>query len=104
MTEFNKVTVVKKANIYFDGKVSSRTIKFADGSVKTLGFMLPGEYTFGTAAAELMEILEGELQVLLPGSEEWQSVKGGETFTVPANAQFQIKILSPTDYCCSYLQ
>jgi uncharacterized protein YaiE (UPF0345 family) len=66
MTEFSNVTVIKKANVYFDGKVTSRTVKFADGSTKTLGFMLPGEYTFNTAEPELMEILAGELEVLLP--------------------------------------
>lgn len=104
MTEFNNVTIVKKANVYFDGNVSSRTIKFADGSVKTLGFMLPGEYTFSTADAELMEILNGELQILLPGNDDWQSIKGGEAFNVPADAQFKVKILAPTDYCCSYLK
>ena len=60
MTEFANVTVSKKANIYFDGKVTSRTLIFADGSKKTLGIMLPGEYTFNTEAKELMEILGGE--------------------------------------------
>ena len=57
MSEFKDVTVVKKANVYFEGKVTSRTIVFADGSKKTLGIMLPGEYTFNTDAAERMEIL-----------------------------------------------
>ena len=57
MSEFNNVTVIKKANVYFDGNVNSRTIKFADGSEKTLGFMLPGEYQFNTADKELMENL-----------------------------------------------
>jgi len=38
------VAIVKKANIYYDGKVTSRTIEFEDGSVKSLGIMLPGEY------------------------------------------------------------
>ncbi|MEI8344575.1 MAG: pyrimidine/purine nucleoside phosphorylase, partial [Candidatus Omnitrophota bacterium] len=47
MNEFNNVTVVKTANVYFGGKVTSRTVLFADGSKKTLGIMLPGEYTFG---------------------------------------------------------
>ena len=69
MSEFNNVTVVKKANVYFGGNVSSRTIHFADGSVKTLGFMLPGEYTFNTGDKELMEIIDGDLDVLLPGSD-----------------------------------
>ena len=34
MSEFKNVTVVKKANIYFDGKVTSRTLLFPDGSKK----------------------------------------------------------------------
>ena len=59
MSEFKNVTVVKKANVYFDGKVTSRTLLFPDGSKKTLGMMLPGEYEFGTASKELMEILVG---------------------------------------------
>ena len=40
MSKFESVTVVKAANIYFDGKVTSRTVKFADGTSKTLGIML----------------------------------------------------------------
>ena len=104
MSEFNNVTVVKKANVYFGGNVSSRTLRFADGSLKTLGFMLPGEYTFNTADKELMEILDGDLDVLLPGSDQWQSVKGGESFDVAANAKFTVRINTPTDYCCSFLK
>lgn len=104
MSEFNNVTVVKKANVYFGGNVSSRTIHFADGSVKTLGFMLPGEYTFNTGDKELMEIIDGDLEVLLPGSDAWQSIKGGESFNVPANAKFMVKIKTPTDYCCSFIK
>jgi uncharacterized protein YaiE (UPF0345 family) len=104
MSTFNNVTVTKKANVYFNGNVSSRTIEFADGSKKTLGFMLPGEYTFNTADKELMEITAGELEVLLPGSDTWQAVKGGESFDVPANAQFTVKIVTPTDYICSFLK
>jgi len=104
MSEFNNVTVVKKANVYFGGNVSSRTLRFADGSVKTLGFMLPGEYTFNTADKELMEIIDGDLEVLLPGSDEWQSVKGGESFDVAANAKFTVRINTPVDYCCSFLK
>jgi uncharacterized protein YaiE (UPF0345 family) len=103
MEQFENVTAVKKANIYFDGKVTSRTVKFADGTHKTLGIMLPGEYEFGTDAPELMEILEGDLEVLLPRSSEWVRVKGGEHFQVPANASFVVRVKSISDYCCSYL-
>ena len=104
MSEFENVTVVKEANVYFDGRVTSRTLRFADGSVKTLGFMLPGEYEFGTGAAELMEILSGALEVQLPGAQEWQTIAGGESFEVPGSSRFSIKIYSPTDYCCSFLE
>ncbi len=103
MSEFNNVTIVKQANVYFDGKVTSRTIRFADGSSKTLGFMQIGEYTFNTGAPEIMEILAGELEVLLPGSSEWQTIKGGESFNVDGNASFTMKVTTPSDYCCSFL-
>ena len=102
MSEFKNVTVVKKANIYSNGKVTSRTVHFADGSKKTLGIMLPGEYTFGTDTHEVMEILSGELEVQLPGETAWKTVCGGETFEVPANAKFSLKVTTLTDYCCSY--
>jgi hypothetical protein len=102
MSEFKNVTVIKKANIYSDGKVTSRTVLFADGSKKTLGIMLPGEYTFGTDAKELMEILAGDLTVLLPGETTWKTIRGGESFNVPANAKFSLKVTTVTDYCCSY--
>lgn len=104
MSEFTNVTVVKKANVYFGGNVSSRTIKFTDGSMKTLGFMLPGEYTFNTADKEIMEILDGDLEVLLPGSNQWHKIKGGESFDVSANTKFTVKIKTPTDYCCSFIK
>ena len=104
MSEFKNITIVKKANVYFDGKVVSRTVKFDDGSVKTLGFMMPGDYDFNTAEAEVMEILEGQLSVLLPGSKNWITVKGGESFDVPANSNFQLKIHQATDYCCSFVE
>jgi uncharacterized protein YaiE (UPF0345 family) len=103
MSEFKDVTVVRKANIYFDGKVTSRSVIFGDGSRKTLGIMLPGEYTFNTDAAELMEIQAGELEVLLPGSSDWKPVKGGESFGVPAKSAFTMKVKTVTDYCCSFI-
>lgn len=103
MSQFDNVSVIKKANTYFDGKVSSRTVLFADGSRKTLGLMAEGDYTFGTEAAELMEILAGKVEVKLAGSEEWNSYGEGESFNVPANSSFDIKVTGMADYCCSYL-
>ena len=103
MSEFKNVTVVKAANVYFDGKVTSRTVIFEDGTKKTLGIMMPGDYEFGTDAKELMEITAGDLDILIAGDDDWQVIKGGESFEVPANSSFKLQVKTITDYCCSYL-
>jgi hypothetical protein len=103
MSEFTNVTVTKKANLYFDGRVTSRTLSFPDGRRKTLGIMQPGEFEFSTHARERMEIMSGELAVLLPGEEQWREVSSGESFEVPASAKFTVRVRSLTDYCCSFL-
>ena len=103
MKEFTNVTAVKAANIYYDGKVTSRTLKFADGSTKSLGIMLPGEYTFGTELKEIMEIMAGDLDVRLPGEENFTTLEVPCSFEVPANSSFDLVIKAPTDYCCSYI-
>ena len=104
MPEFSNVSVVKRANVYFNGNVSSRTLRFADGSLKTLGFMLPGEYEFNTGDPEIMDIQSGELEVLLPGSAEWKPVGAGESFSVPGAATFTVRVRTPTDYICSFIK
>jgi len=103
MSTIENATIVKAANIYYDGKVTSRTVNLADGSTQSLGIMLPGEYTFGTNEAEIMEMMSGELEIKLPG-EEWKTLNTPETFNVPANSSFDLKIKTPTDYCCSYIK
>jgi len=103
MDTIQNATVVKAANIYYDGKVTSRTIKLSDGSTQSLGIMLPGEYTFGTNEAEIMEMLSGELEIRLPG-EDWKTLQTPETFSVSANSSFDLKIKTVTDYCCSYIK
>jgi purine/pyrimidine-nucleoside phosphorylase len=104
MSEFKNITIVKKANVYFDGKVTSRTLIFPDETRKTLGIMLPGEYHFNTADKEIMEVLSGNLEVLLPESDGWKPVKSGEAFEVPAQSGFDLKVNSITDYCCSFIK
>ncbi len=104
MSEFRNVSIVREANIYFSGKVVSRTVLFPDGSRKTLGIMLPGEYEFGTKEKELMEIMSGELDVLLPGEKNWKTIKNGQSFEVASDAKFQLKVKVVTDYCCSYIK
>jgi uncharacterized protein YaiE (UPF0345 family) len=102
MKTFSGVDVDALANFYFEGQVTSRSLTFANGEKKTLGIMLPGEYRFDTAQNELMEIQAGKVLVLLPGETEWLRVESGGEFEVPAKTAFDIKVLEPTDYCCSY--
>ncbi|HOG03595.1 MAG TPA: pyrimidine/purine nucleoside phosphorylase, partial [Accumulibacter sp.] len=45
MSQFDNVSVVKQANVYFDGKCISHTIRLADGSSKTVGVILPSTLT-----------------------------------------------------------
>jgi len=103
MSDFKEVTIGRAANVYFDGKVTSRTITFTDGSFKTLGIMQAGDYTFGTKEAELMEITAGECEILLAGSDKWQSISGGQSFNVGADSSFEIKAKTIIDYCCTYI-
>ena len=103
MSEFSNVNVQKEANIYFEGKVISTSISFQDGSKKTLGVMLKGEYEFNTEQKEIMEIMTGKLQVLLPNKSEWINIKSGEIFEVPNNSSFILKIHDLTNYCCEYI-
>lgn len=103
MAEFSNVTVVKKANIYFGGQVASFTVLFSDGSKKTLGVMQAGEYEFSTGAAEKMEIMSGKLAWQMKGDSAWNEVTGGQSFDVPANSTFVMKVATVSDYCCSFI-
>lgn len=103
MEKLENVTVVKKANVYYNGNVTSRTVFLEDGTRKTLGIILPGQYEFGTEAKEHMEVLAGKLNVLLPGSETWLSFGEGQTFEISANCIFKVSADVVSDYCCSYI-
>lgn len=104
MSQFEKLTLIKKANIYFEGKVTSRTVIFENGEKKTLGIMLPGEYTFSTGDKEIMEVLGGSMEVKLPGSQTFATYKEGDTFEVPKQSSFDLIIKEVSDYCCSYIK
>ena len=95
MSEFKDVTVIKKANVYFDGKVTSRTVVFSDGTKKTLGIMFPGTYEFNTEDKEIMEIMSGNLEVLISVSEGWKTIKDGDQFEIPAKSKFNLKQCCP---------
>ena len=104
MSEFKNVSVVKKANVYFDGKVTSRTVIFDNSEKKTLGIMLPGDYEFSTADKEIMEILGGSMDVMLPGESEFKTYAEGSSYEVPANSSFKLRLSEVCDYCCSYVK
>ncbi len=91
-----------KVNEYFDGQVMSVALTNTDGKA-TVGVMEPGEYEFGTSTVEHMTVISGLLTVLLPDAKEWRDYNSGETFIVPANRKFQLKVPEQTAYYCLYV-
>ena len=102
--QFNQVTALAKANIYFDGKVVSHTILTAEGDKKTLGLIYPGEYHFGTELAEEMVVAAGTCTVQLDGTDETNTYSEGDTFHIPANSGFDIAVADGIfEYVCSFV-
>ena len=102
--EFKNVTAQAKANIYFDGKVVSHGITLEDGTTKTFGLIYPGEYHFGTGAAERMEIIDGACSVVQDDAEGTESYAAGTHFDVPSNSGFTITVCEGIcQYICSYI-
>ena len=102
MNNYKNVDVEKLANIYFEGRVISRNITFRDGSTKTLGVMLPGEYEFKTQSREVMEIITGKLNLRLEIDNDWRIIKEGMEFKIPKNSSFKVKVIELVNYACSY--
>ena len=102
-TQFDNVSVVKKANIYFDGKCVSHTVIFADGTRKTIGVIFPSSLTFNTGAPEIMELNAGKCRIRLKDEPEWKTYEGGQSFNVPGNSSFDIETLETLDYICHFV-
>ncbi|WP_024302464.1 pyrimidine/purine nucleoside phosphorylase [Pseudogulbenkiania sp. MAI-1] len=102
MEQFDNVSVVKKANVYFDGKCVSHNLILADGTKKSVGVILPAKLTFNTGAPEIMELLAGECRVTLAGETESKTYKGGESFNVPGNSAFDIEVVDTVHYVCHF--
>ena len=90
-----------KTNEYFDGKVKSIAFETADGPA-TVGVMAEGEYEFGTSSKEIMSVTSGQLDVKLPGSEEWVSYHAGDEFIVEKGLSFGVRAIAQTAYLCLY--
>jgi len=102
MAQFDKVSIVKKSNVYFDGKCVSHTVLFDDGTRKTLGVIFPSTLTFNTAAPEVMEVVGGLCRVRLAGESDWKEYGAGQSFSVPGNSAFDIETLELLDYVCHF--
>ena len=102
MSQFDNVSVVKTANVYFDGKCVSHSVVFPDGTKKTVGVILPSSLVFNTGAAEIMEGVGGTCRVRLKGESEWMTHQAGESFGVPANSSFEIACDEPYHYVCHF--
>ncbi|MDB6171669.1 MAG: hypothetical protein JWL59_980 [Chthoniobacteraceae bacterium] len=103
-TQFENVTAIAKANVYFEGKVVSHTLLFKDGSKRTLGLIFPGKFHFGTEKAERMEIVAGKASVILDGESETRVYGAGEAFEVSAQSGFAIEVGEEIcEYICSFL-
>jgi len=105
MSQFDNVSVVKEANVYFAGKCVSHTVIFPDGTRKSVGVILPtapGTLTFTTGAPEIMETIAGRCRYRLPG-EDWKTCTVGESFRAPANTSFDIEVDGePYHYVCHF--
>jgi hypothetical protein len=102
--EFQNVTAVAKANIYFEGRVASHTILLPGGAKKTLGLIYPGQFHFGTGQAERMEIVDGQCTVKMDGHDAAATYSAGGVFEVPAKSGFDIGVQTGIcQYICSFL-
>lgn len=99
---FKNVEVKKKANVYHEGRVTSRTIVTPAGEMKTLGVMLPGTYRFSTQAPECVDVTRGHCRVKLADEQVWTDYQAGESFCVPGNSHFEIEIVDLLDYVCHF--
>jgi uncharacterized protein YaiE (UPF0345 family) len=102
MSQFDNVSVINKANVYFDGRCVSHTILLEDGTRKTLGIILPSLLTFNTSSPEVMEVISGSCRVRLDGEADWKEYAAGQSFQVPGNSRFEIETTEPMDYVCHF--
>ena len=102
--KFSGVSVLTKANVYFDGGVVSHTVLFSDGTKRTLGLIRPGSYHFGTGAPERMEIVAGACRVRLDDATDEKAYAAGSVFDVPGKSGFSNSVESGLcEYICSFL-
>ena len=103
--KIDNISVHTQANVYFDGKCISHSVTLADGSKKSVGVILPATLTFNTGAPEIMECVGGACEYKLPGAAQWVKSCPGESFSVPGNSTFDIRVAPGFDayhYICHF--
>jgi len=101
-THIDGVTVTTQASVYFDGKCVSHGLTFPDGTKKSVGVVLPATLTFNTGVAEIMECVAGACEYKLAGSDDWLRAGPGESFSIPANSSFDIRVTEAYHYICHF--
>jgi purine/pyrimidine-nucleoside phosphorylase len=96
------VSVTTQANVYFDGKCVSHTLIAPDGSRKSVGVILPSTLTFNTGAPEIMECVAGACEYKLKSADSWLASAAGQSFSVPGNTSFEIRVTEPYHYICHF--
>ncbi|MDD0811988.1 pyrimidine/purine nucleoside phosphorylase [Curvibacter sp. RS43] len=96
------VALTTKANVYFDGKCVSHGFTLADGTKKSVGVVLPATLTFNTGAPEIMECVGGACEYKLAGTDAWVASSVGESFKVPGNSSFEIRVTEAYHYICHF--
>jgi uncharacterized protein YaiE (UPF0345 family) len=90
-----------KTNEYFDGKVTSIAFQ-TKAKPATVGVMAVGDYVFNTAEPEEMTVVSGAMTIKLAETDQECHYQAGESFSVPANSRFDVKISVETAYLCIY--
>ena len=90
-----------KENTYFEGNVKSLGYATENGN-STVGVMDIGEFEFNTGGPEVMTVIVGSMLVLLAGETHWQTFVSGQSYDVPGNSSFKVKVESQVSYLCQY--
>lgn len=101
-TRIDGASVTTQANVYFDGKCVSHSLTLADGSKKSVGVILPSTLTFQTGAPEVMECVAGHCEYRLDGSDTWSPCGPGQSFSVPGQSHFDIRVSEAFHYICHF--
>lgn len=101
-TQLSGVAVATQASVFFDGKCVSHQLTLPDGSKKSVGVVLPATLTFNTGIPETMECVAGSCDYKLKGSDTWLTSSPGDTFSIPGNSSFDIRVSQAYHYICHF--